>query len=70
MEGLPWRRVSVDDRQELQPLLVAMARITGAEDRPDGSRFVEPCPPQPTVGREVSQRWTIALGGSPSAASR
>ena len=32
-------------------------------DRPDGSRFVEPCPPQPTVGREVSQRWAIALGG-------
>jgi hypothetical protein len=31
VEGLPWRRVSVDDRQELQPLLVAMARITGAD---------------------------------------
>ena len=29
-EGLPWRRVSVDDVQELQQLLVAMARITGA----------------------------------------
>ena len=31
MEGLPWRRVSVDDMQELQQLLVAMARITGAD---------------------------------------
>ena len=29
--GLPWRHVSVDDVQELQPLLVAMARITGAD---------------------------------------
>ena len=29
--GLPWRRVSVDDVQERQPLLVAMARITGAD---------------------------------------
>ena len=30
VEGLPWRRVSVDDVQERQPLLVAMARIIGA----------------------------------------
>ena len=31
VEGLPWRRVSVNDMQELQQLLVAMARITGAD---------------------------------------
>ena len=31
VEGLPWRRVSVDGAQELQQFLVTMTRITGAD---------------------------------------